>query len=283
MFRTRLQQILKFFLNTFFHFSYNYGFIKAAALSYFAFLTFIPIILLFIYALGLFLQSNTLIMEWILSLLQQFTPTGFDSISRLIQATMELASSSSFIGFIGLVWSLLIFFSALEANFNQIWEVKKRRPFLISKLVGLGLMSLLMLSALLTFLITNLLMPVLKPENWSFLSKYPIFTTLPNTLIYFLQIILLLITFFLIYKIVPTIKVRTRAALGGALFATFAGELARIGYRLYIQRFPVRNLLYGSLLTAVVLLIWLNYTMIILLLGCEISHAIQKKLLAPHE
>jgi membrane protein len=160
---------------------------------------------------------------------------------------------------------------------------KKRRPFFISKLVGLGLMSLLMISALLTFLMTNLLMLILKPENWSFLSKYPIFTELPNTLIYFLQIILLLIVFFLIYKITPTVRVRTRAALSGALFATLAGELARIGYRFYIQRFPVRNLLYGSLLTAVVLLIWLNYTMIILLLGCEVSHAVQKQIEIHHE
>jgi membrane protein len=282
MYQPRFRRAISFCLDILRHFYFNYGFIKAAALSYFAFLTFIPIILLFIYALGLFLQSNTLIIEWILSLVQQFTPTGFDSISQLIQTTMQLASSSSYIGFVGLIWSLLIFFSALETNFNQVWEVKKRRPFIISKLVGLGLMSLLMLSALLTFLMTNLLMLILKPENWSYLSKYPLFTRLPNTLIYFLQIILLLIVFFLIYKIIPTIKVRTRAALSGALFATFAGELARVGYRFYIQRFPVRNLLYGSLLTAVVLLIWLNYTMIILLLGCEVSHAVQKQLETHH-
>jgi YihY family inner membrane protein len=130
MYQIKFKKALLFCLNILSHFYYNYGFIKAAALSYFAFLTFIPIILLFIYALGLFLQSNTLIVEWILSLVQQFTPTGFDSISRLIQTTMQLASSSSYIGFIGLIWSLLIFFSALETNFNQVWEVKKEDPFL---------------------------------------------------------------------------------------------------------------------------------------------------------
>ncbi len=261
----------------------NYGFMKAAALSYYAFLTFIPIVVLFISFLGLFLQSNATATEWILAMIQQFTPTGFDTISQIINHTLKSFPGSTFFGIIGLVWSLLIFFSAIENSFNQIWELSKRRHFVISKMVGLGLMLLLMVSALLTFLITNMVLLFMNSNSWSYLSSYRFFSQLPGTLIYLMQLALLLLSFFLIYKVIPAIRVRSLAALCGALFAALAGELARWAYRIYVQQFSMRNLLYGSLLTAVILLIWLNYTMIILLLGCELSCSLQRKWIKAHE
>jgi membrane protein len=265
-----------FWVEVYRHFAKHLGFIKAAALSYYAFLSFIPVMVLTISILGLFLQSNVKATEWILSIVQQFTPTGFETIKEIIHTTLRISSTSTFIGFIGLLWSLLIFFGILETIFNQLWHVEKKRHYLVSKLVGLSLMSVLLLSTIITFFTTNMLLIWLSTEDWAFLKDSPFLSHLPKTTTYMFQLIFLIISYFLIYKIIPAVRVRFAAAASGAIFASIASELARIGYRLYIQQFPVRNLFYGSLLTIVVLLVWLNYTMIILVLGCEIARTVQK-------
>ncbi len=263
-----------FWTSAFLHFYNSYGMIKSAALTYYAFLTMIPIMVLIIAFISLFLQSNVEAIEWMLETIHQFTPTGFDAIEEIVHTTVRISTTSTFIGFAGLIWSMLIFFGAMENIFNQIWEVKKRRHFVASKLVGISLMSILMLSTLLTFFLTNTVLPLL---------DFELFPQFPGTFIYIVRIGLLSLSFFLIYKIIPAAKVGNIPALLGAFFTTFSFELARVGYRLYIQQFPVRNVLYGSLLTAVVLLIWLNYTMIILVVGCEISCTMQKKINALHD
>ncbi len=263
-----------FWTSAFLHFYYSYGVIKSAALTFYAFLTMIPITVLIISFISLFLQSNKEAIEWMLDNIHQFTPTGFDAIEEIVYTTVRISTTSTFIGFAGLIWSMLIFFGAMEIIFNQIWEVKKRRHFIVSKLVGISLMSILMLSTLLTFFLTNTILPLL---------NFELFPQFPGILMYIARIGLLSLSFFLIYKIIPAAKVGNISALFGAFFTTFAFELARVGYRLYIQQYPVRNVLYGSLLTAVVLLIWLNYTMIILVVGCQLSCTLQKKIDALHD
>ncbi|MCE5223924.1 YihY/virulence factor BrkB family protein [bacterium] len=277
-FRLNIIKFWKVLVISFRHFLRDQCFNKAAALSYFAFLTSIPILLLLISLVGKILRSNEQALEYFLNIIQVVTPTGFDFISQILQKTMSSVNVSTWVGFSTLVWIMLGFFGALENNFNTIWKTRKRRNFLKSKLLGLFLMALLIIFIALNFFLNNLLQIWIHSE--SLREYFPLPFNLQefgNNLLYYSYLVVAGTTFFLFNKIVPAVYVKSKAALLGSGMTLFMTEVARIGYQYYIN-LPKNNLLYGSLLTASVLIIWIYYTMITILFGCELTKTLHQSL-----
>jgi len=277
-FRLNFLKFWKVLAISFRHFLRDQCFNKAAALSYFAFLTSIPILLLLISLVGKILRSNEQALEYFLNMIQVVTPTGFDFISQILQKTMSSVNVSTLVGLASLIWIMLGFFGAFENNFNTIWKTRKRRNFLKSKLLGLFLMALLIIFIALNFFLNNLL------QIWIHSKPIRDFFPLPfnlqefgNNLLYYSYLIVAGTTFFLFNKIIPAVFVKSKAALLGGGITLFMTEVARIGYHYYIN-LPKNNLLYGSLLTATVLIIWIYYTMITILFGCELTKTLHQSL-----
>ena len=262
--RKKVLYILK---TTFIRFWRDNCFVKAAALSYSAFLTFIPISILLIVSLGMFLRSNDKALQYILNLIQMYTPTGFDSIKIVLENTLKASRASTIIGFTALVWLMLLFFGMAENIINSIWRIQKRRTFIKSKFFGLLLILLLIFFLLANFFVSNLALSWFKPLHW-----------INYNVIYALNLILSGISFFLIHKFVPVTRVNWKAAFWGSLSTVILAELARTFYRFYLYRIPHINLLYGSILTATILIVWLDYTMLTILFGCELTKTIHQEL-----
>jgi len=278
-FRLNLIKLWKVIVISFRHFIRDQGFIKAAALSYLTFLTSIPILLLLISLVGKILRSNEQALQYFLNVIQIVMPTGFDFISQVLQITMNSVNASTWVGLASLIWIMLSFFGSFENIFNTIWKTRKRRSFLKSRLLGLLLMALLILFIAVNFFLNNMLQIWIKSEP---LQKYfPLpfnLSQLGNNLLYYSYLILAGVTFFLFNKIIPAIYVKTKAALIGGTTTLLLSELARIGYHYYITSIPRHNLLYGSLLTATVLIVWIDYTMITILFGCELTKTLHQSL-----
>jgi membrane protein len=60
----------------------------------------------------------------------------------------------------------------------------------------------------------------------------------------------------------------------GALFAVMAWAIASLGFSLYLANFASRGLTYGSLGTAIGLLVYLYLSALVVLLGAEVNVAI---------
>jgi len=261
------KKILFILKTTFVRFWRDNCFVKAAALSYSAFLTFIPIAILLIVSLGMFLRSSDTALSYILNIIQMYTPAGFDSIKIILENILKATRSSTIIGFTALVWLMLLFFGMVENIINSIWRIQKRRSFLRSKIFGLFLMLLLIVFLLANFFVSNLA-----------LSWFTKFTWINYNVIYSLNLILSGISFFLINKFVPVTRVNWIAAFWGSLSTVVLAELARSFYRFYLYGIPHINLLYGSILTASILIVWLDYTMLTILFGCELTKTIHQTL-----
>jgi len=260
------------------HFTRDHCFDKAASLSYLTFLTSIPILLLLISLVGKILRSNDQALEYFLNVLQVVTPTGFDFISQTLQTTMKSINTSTLVGLVSLIWTMLGFFGAFENMFNTIWKTRKRRNFIKSKLLGLFLMALLILFIAVNFFLNNLLQIWIRSERLREYFPLPFnLQEFGNNLLYYSYLVLAGTTFFLFNKIIPAVFVKSKAALLGSGITLFMTEVARIGYHYYIT-IPKHNLLYGSLLTATVLIVWLYYTMITILFGCELTKTLHQSL-----
>jgi membrane protein len=264
------KKILYVLKTTFVRFWRDNCFVKAAALSYSAFLTFIPIAILLIVSLGMFLNSNDTALRYILNQIQGFTPAGFDSIKIILENTLKGSRSSTIFGFTALVWLALLFFGMVENIINTIWRIQKRRSFLKSKIFGLFLITLLIFFLLANFFVSNLANKAI--------SSIKVLRTINYNVLYGLNLILSGIAFFLINKFVPVTRVNWKAAFWGSLCTVFLAELARTFYRFYLYRIPHISLLYGSILTASILIVWLDYTMLTILFGCELTKTIHQEL-----
>ena len=75
----------------------------------------------------------------------------------------------------------------------------------------------------------------------------------------------------MLYKTMPGTKTYWRFVWPGALFATAAFESARIVMVVYFSRFSHVELVYGSIGSIIILLIFAYYVAFILIMGAEIS------------
>jgi membrane protein len=87
---------------------------------------------------------------------------------------------------------------------------------------------------------------------------------------------LLVVVLSVVYRIVPDIDRSFWSATPGALFAVIAWAIASLGFSFYLANFANRGLTYGSLGTAVGLLVYLYLSASVVLLGAEINAAVYR-------
>jgi membrane protein len=79
-----------------------------------------------------------------------------------------------------------------------------------------------------------------------------------------------------VYRVVPDTIRSFWSATPGAIFAVMAWAIASVGFSLYLANFADRGLTYGSLGTAIGLLVYLYLSASVVLLGAEINAAIHR-------
>lgn len=87
--------------------------------------------------------------------------------------------------------------------------------------------------------------------------------------------VLTVVTFTLLYAFLPNTKVRLDAALLGALLAASLWLLTKWGLTLSSSTLVKYNTLYGSLATVPITMFWLYLTWLVVILGAELSFALQ--------
>src|SRR3712207_858996 len=85
---------------------------------------------------------------------------------------------------------------------------------------------------------------------------------------------LLVVVLSVVYRIVPDIDRSFWSATPGAIFAVIAWAIASLGFSFYLANFANRGLTYGSLGTAVGLLVYLYLSASVVLLGAEVNAAV---------
>lgn len=245
--------------------------LMAAAISFYAILSVIPLFLLFISVSGFIIHSSTQAFQAVTELLLKVFPTSTVEVFSILYDLIQRKTVFGLIGLAGLTWAASRIFSAVENSMNIVWKVQKGRAYWHSKFISLLLVPvsvLIMLSSLaFTAFYTvakDLRVPLigLRVSEAAFASK--LFAVL-------LPLILGVILFFLIYKIIPSRKVTTKAALLGAIYASGLWEVAKLVFDIYIKNYANFQKIYGPFGTLVVMFFWFYYSAFILIMGAEIG------------
>lgn len=186
----------------------------------------------------------------------------------------------TFVTIIGALWAAGKGFLALIKGFDQIYEVRKQRNWLILRSMSIvyTIIFIVVIIATLLFIVFGnqllILIQSFAPGLASLLSSI-----LNNRLIFFPCILLLLFIF--MYRFIPNRKSSIAREFPGALISALGWYLFSFFYSLYVNHSPNFSIMYGSLTTMIFALVWIYSCMVILFFGAEFNTFIDKKYLTP--
>lgn len=244
---------------------------QAAALSYFTMMAAVPLIaIVFVITGGLGLGDK---LQELLYMHFSDNPQAIDTVLNFAQNTLA-SVRGGWLGFtsaVAFLWFIIRLFANIEGSFNDVWHVSKGRSAIKRASYYLAILTLTPFIVFVLFssslLYSNLLdMIGLNISDWGFLSKMLTWITYS---------ILAIITFSAMYKFIPNYDVKYGNALRAAVFAGIAFTLMQYLYletQLVVSNW---NGVYGTFAAVPLLMIWLNISWSIILIGAEVSYAFQ--------
>lgn len=163
---------------------------------------------------------------------------------------------------------------AMMSSFDKSYDHYKKRNALQGRFVALQITFLLML-----LFVFSLGLIILGQEllQWMFkaLAIKSAFTVyLLNILRYVLFVLMFFFGISLIYYYGPATQKKYRFISTGATVATVLSVLVSLGFSYWVGNFNRLNVIFGSIGTIMLLMIWLNINSFVLLVGYEINASI---------
>ncbi len=240
---------------------------RAAAMAYYALLSVFPLLLFLIFVASVVIEAGG-IRDALALYVARAVPQLADPAIDLLERTIDSSTSFGVAGVIGLVWTASAVFSVLSSTFNVIWEASPRSLW---RRRLIGLVSVLMLAIMFTF--SSLAGTLLAFD----LAAYtPLAQRSVNTAVDFGITVVLT---WILYTWLPNRKVDPRASLAAAAFTALLWQIAKAGFGLYLSTGLERfGAVYGSLVSVIVLLLWVYFSSLILFLGAEFGAELQARL-----
>ncbi len=163
---------------------------------------------------------------------------------------------------------------AMMSSFDKSYDHYKKRNAIHSRLVALQITVLLVI-----LFIFSLGLVILGQDILAYIfDVLKIKSAFTHLLLNFLRYALILLMFFLgislIYYYGPATKKKYRFISTGATVATVLSILVSIVFSYWVSNFNKLNVIFGSIGTIMLLMIWLNLNAFVLLIGYEINASI---------
>jgi YihY family inner membrane protein len=231
-------------------FAEHEGFMSAAAITYYAFLSLFPFSILLLAVARRLLQPAQAMSQY-RAFLDHYLPgvTAFLQINYApLQGQLTLLRISALLV---LIWSGSGIFAATGRLLDRAWHVKQRgRLWIRRRLLALPIAGIALILIAISLLMST---------TWSLLNRLEFL----NGIGWFTQIISLVIVlalntlfFSLVYWSLPSVEVRWREMLPGAILASVLWEVAKSAFTVYLSRLSLFNIIYGSMATIAAFLIW---------------------------
>jgi membrane protein len=174
------------------------------------------------------------------------------------------ASDLTLVGSLFLLAAAIALLLTVENAFNQIWGVKRNRPFF--KRVGLYVLMLAVGP------------PALGVSLWAMSyalgASAGLIASLPPEAAFVLTLgpaVLSMVVVTSLFYFVPNTKVRRRDAIAGGLIASIALELGKRGFAAYLLKVPTYKAVYGAFAMLPVFLLWVYFSWLVTLTAALIA------------
>lgn len=252
-------------------FAANQGLLLAGAVAYYALLSIVPLLILVVIALSHWVDQVELLrtlgryLEWLVPSQSKAILGELSSfldhrgvIGGLLLATMLFFSS---LAFAVLNKAMAVIFAHREAVGRRHFLVSALLPYLFVLVLGLGLL-------LVTLVATSL--QAIGQENVDFLGRHWSLGGVSGALLYLLGLAGEIGVLSAVYLVMPVGRTSLKHALIGGITAALLWELIRHVLVWYFATLSQASLVYGSLTTAIVVLLSLEIAATVLLFGAQV-------------
>lgn len=250
--------------------------VRASALTYYSILSIVPVFaMVFGIAKGFGIQKT--LRE---QLLQQFS--GQETVLKnVIDFADNLLKNTNGgliagIGIVLLLYSVYSLMQNIESSFNSIWQVKEGRTiyqslkdyFFVFLFAPIGLV----LSSSITVFISAQMQTVLH-----YIGMKDTIGWLVDFLFNLTPYIIISLVFTFLYSMMPNTKVKLSAAFIAGIIAGTAFQVVQYFYIEFQVGVSRANAIYGSFAALPLFFIWLQISWFIVIIGAQLSFAIQNK------
>ena len=195
------------------------------------------------------------------------------TIMSMVERYLETAQQGVFIGvgLLILLWAIYSFFDSVETTFNRIWNVKRTRSILRQIMTYIAIVVLIPV-----LIVCSAGINILLHSAVSGVAELGlVHNVLHDSGVKFLQFVMCWLLFTIMYLAVPNAKVRFMSALiPGVLVGTLFQLLQMLSVYL-IAMLSRTSIVYGAFASIPILMTWLQWTSLLILIGAEMSYAIQ--------
>ncbi|MBP7651772.1 YihY/virulence factor BrkB family protein [Candidatus Dependentiae bacterium] len=259
-------RIIKTFYITFTRFTKDNCVLHASALTYTSLLSLVPILaLMFALLKGLSIKTDIKI-----TLLKMITANQTVVVNSLMKYLDNVnAAKLGTFGATILILSAILVLTTIEKSFNVIWGVKTTRKTFrkFADYLSVLIVGPTMLVGAMSFTAVGKL-----PD---FLKDFNLINTIYLHLITYAPYIMLWLAFSFFYIFIPNAKVKYMPGIIGGLVASILLQFAQIFYFDLNAYMSNLKIIYGGFAALPIFLIWLYISWLILLLGAELTFAIQ--------
>ena len=258
------------------------AFTHSAAVSYFVLLSIIPIIVLTVSILSYFLGSTETAYDWISKQITYFSPdiaSKYElSVKVLTEEIINIRGTALGLGIVSLLWIGMNTVCSLENSLNVVMKITIARNYFQRRLISLILILLLFIMLYGTTILSAVITTTINKQN--ILLKY---LDIDVSLLWaygtkFSSIIVYFLAFYLIYRVLPRIKMPGIALVMSSLCAAIVWSVAKSLFSWFVVNISQYSKIYGSMAALFVFVIWLYFSVIIMIYFGEMVYAIKQRI-----
>jgi len=246
---------------------------RAAAISFYAFFSLIPMMFLITFALGFVMGSNGEMLNEVVKTARITLPYLSDIVILELNSVVQHGSTFRWFSIVALVFSSELVLNAVADALSAIFEIGGRYGFFRKRIINIFVILLAVVAVFTSILVTagmglveDMILNVIGQSAAGYIVN-------GLTLKYIFPFALVITAVTIVFKIFSGPDLNIRYAFYGSLIFSVIWELAKQGFALYLHYFPTYNRLYGSLGTIMILLLWMFFTAAIFLFSAAIARA----------
>lgn len=253
------------------------GFQYSAAVSFYTLFSLAPIILISVYVAGFFVGNASIMSEFTRVMDKLFGAESTEAVVLLLETLQTDTQNTLYlllsVGF--LIFSATTVFIQIRDSFNRIFGVTIKpevgfRKVLLDRLVAFGMILLIGIAMICSLILDSVLAFLFELFLYSYESAQLMVIGIAGNV---LTILMIFFALFVMYYVLPEVKIRKKPLIVGSLITTFLLVLGKFGVGMMIGRSSL-NQLAGASSSVIILMLWVYYSSIIIFFGVELIRAL---------
>ena len=234
----------------------------AGYLTYSTMLAIVPLIMVVFSIFSAFPVFNEVTGALKAFIFTNFAPSASDMVGQYIDEFVNNSKKMSAVGIISLIVVALMLINSIDRTLNSIWHDTETRPIFTSFAIYWLILTLGPLLVGVSIAASTYVKAMFESAaSFSFGLKLLSFVPFLST--WFI--------FTMIYMVVPNKKVSIKHSAAGALIAAVFFTLGKQAFTWYIVTFPSYQLIYGAMATLPIMLLWIQLSWTVVLLGAQLT------------